>query len=567
MEEILSEYYADNARRLRAIVDKMLTGFGGLSNKDYDDFYSIANEVFVDVMRKYDGKQSFDVFLRICLRNKFKGELTARNRIKRMADRTVISIDAPIGGDENAATIGDMIPSDFDMDSVVLERLNPVSDGRIRQYLDSLNRIQRRIIEMKMNDRSVSEIKSRLRLSDKQFQQNCEELKSFDKICILNENNNMSRLEESDFTMSDNVTMEKSKEYNLSVVSIARKMDRHLLRFDHPLQREADQWSPSMKGNLISDILQGNPIPDLIFAEQVVNDIAIVWNLDGKQKCTNMYMYMRDGYKVSRNIRRWMIAYQTAVMDKNGNPVFDDNHFPVYERRECDIRGKKFSELPEELQEKFTDYSFRITQYINCSGEDIAYHIARYNDGKPMSASQKGITRIGEEFAQMVKSISNMSFFREQGGYKMSEFRNGTIYRVVIESVMAANFIGNWKKKQEDMCEFLKEHAVPADFENFENMVGRLERVITDEAAELFDSRDSFLWFALFAGFIQSDSDDGKFIDFMEEFARTLHGRRIGGITFDDLGGKSTKDKSVVLTKMNHLRKLMHDYFAEKGQK
>ena len=51
---ILDTYYADNAKRLHKVVDKILLKFGGLSNKDKDDFYSLANEVFVDVMRRYD---------------------------------------------------------------------------------------------------------------------------------------------------------------------------------------------------------------------------------------------------------------------------------------------------------------------------------------------------------------------------------------------------------------------------------------------------------------------------------------------------------------------------------
>lgn len=566
MEKILNAYYADNAKKLRAVVDKILSGFGGISGKDYDDFYSIANEVFANIMRKYDGEQNFDGYLYSCLQNKLKTEMTARNRKKRITDRMVISIDAPVG-DDTDTTVGDMIPSGFDVETVVMEDMNHMYNERIERYLSSLSSVQRQIVEMKMGELSVSEIKKQLRLSEKQYQQHCKAMKSFDKVQVLLSGvDTANEIKGGNLQMSDTVTMEKSKEYNLSVVSIARKMDKHILRFDHPLQREADQWSPAMKGNLISDILQGNPIPALIFAEQVVHDVAIIWNLDGKQKCTNMYMYMKDGYKVSKNIRRWLIAYQSAVVDKAGKPVYDGNGFPVYEKKEFDIRGKKFSELPEELQEKFTDYSFKITQYINCSGEDIAYHIARYNDGKPMSASQKGITRIGEEYAQMVKSISNMAFFREYGGYKVSEFRNGTIYRVVIESVMAANFIANWKKKQEDMCEYIKEHASCTDFENFENMVGRLEKVITRQTADLFDSRDSFLWFALFARFINEETDDKRFIDFMTEFARSLHEKKLAGISFDDLNGKATKDKAVMIKKLSHLETLMREYLGRRAK-
>lgn len=42
MEQILITYYADNAKKLHTIVDKILIRFGGLSGKDFDDFYSLA---------------------------------------------------------------------------------------------------------------------------------------------------------------------------------------------------------------------------------------------------------------------------------------------------------------------------------------------------------------------------------------------------------------------------------------------------------------------------------------------------------------------------------------------
>ena len=63
MEQILNKYYADNAKKLHKVVDKILKRFGGLSDKDVDDFYSLSNEVFVDVMARYDDSQSFDAFL------------------------------------------------------------------------------------------------------------------------------------------------------------------------------------------------------------------------------------------------------------------------------------------------------------------------------------------------------------------------------------------------------------------------------------------------------------------------------------------------------------------------
>ena len=121
MEQILKTYYEDNARKLHQIVDKLLLKFGGLSDKDKDDFYSLANEVFVDAMKRYDNSQSFDAFLYSCLLNKIKTEMTKRNREKRKADRMSVSIDMPVDGDENH-TLGDMIVDNFNLEQEVFER-------------------------------------------------------------------------------------------------------------------------------------------------------------------------------------------------------------------------------------------------------------------------------------------------------------------------------------------------------------------------------------------------------------------------------------------------------------
>ena len=48
---LLEEYYAQNAKKIRNMVDKILSGFGGVTQKDYDDFYSLAKEGFVAVLR------------------------------------------------------------------------------------------------------------------------------------------------------------------------------------------------------------------------------------------------------------------------------------------------------------------------------------------------------------------------------------------------------------------------------------------------------------------------------------------------------------------------------------
>lgn len=589
VEQILNSYYENGAQKLHNVVNQIFyRKYGGIANKDMDEFYSVANDVFSDIILndRYDeSKGDFDGFLYGALDFAIIDEFKRQHRDKRTTKIVIevendkgeiekkkvsvsdIYMDTPIG-DENGLTIGDTLKSDFDMETVLSEKYNNIYSDKMKKFLDNLPKTQRQIAEMISRGINTSDIKQKLELSESQYNQNFKALTGFKNVKILKDSNDDIAFKEDDLEMSTTTqTMENCKTDKISIASVIKKIDKNTIRFNHPLQRESDQWSPSMKGNLISDILQGNRLHPLIFAEQIINGVPIIWDLDGKQRCTNAYSFANNGYKVSKNIRRWMIKYQTTKKDENGNEVLDDNGFPIAQNEEFDIRGKRFSDLPEELQEKFLDYTFNYDQYLNCSEEDIGYHIERYNDGKNMNTAQKGTVKLGTEYAEMVKSISAMPFFRDMGGYKVSEFKNGTINRVVVESIMAANYLEDWKKKQEEMCEYIKKNASTTEFDNFEDMVERLEKVATDDVASMFDSKDSFLYFGLFSRFINTGLDDKKFIEFLAEFSRSLHSKEVNGITYDELcidkeTGKtrSTKDKYIVVPKMELLEKLMKEY-------
>lgn len=182
MDRILITYYANNAKKLHKMVDKILIKFGGLSDKDLDDFYSLANEVFVNVMKRYDGSQSFDGFLYSCLSNKIMSEMTRRNREKRKADRMSISIDTSVGDDENS-TIGDMIASDFTIERELFKD-NKRNEWRkeIKEYLDSLSPLQRKIAFLLSDNNTPDEICEELHITLKHFENSMKRILSDEKI-------------------------------------------------------------------------------------------------------------------------------------------------------------------------------------------------------------------------------------------------------------------------------------------------------------------------------------------------------------------------------------------------
>lgn len=184
MERILSMYYENNAKKLHEIVNKILLKFGGLSDKDMDDFYSLANEVFADVIKRYDRKQSFEGFLYSCLSNRIKTEITRRNRNKRMMDKMSVSIDTPIGEEEDV-TLGDMIADGFDMEREVLGEKEDGYSEKTRLYLKRLSKIQKEILKLLSAGYSPHEIQKELHISEKEYSDGNLAIHSYRNISVL----------------------------------------------------------------------------------------------------------------------------------------------------------------------------------------------------------------------------------------------------------------------------------------------------------------------------------------------------------------------------------------------
>ena len=184
MEQILITYYENNAKKLHKTVDKILLKFGGLSDKDVDDFYSLANEVFVDVMRKYDDSQPFDTFLYSCLLNRIKTEMTTRNCEKRKADIMSISIDLPIGDDENT-TIGDMIADNFTVEKALFDEDEKGYSRRMLLYLSRLSNLQKEVLRLNMAGYHPGEIREELHISEKQYTDCNEAIHSYRNVSVL----------------------------------------------------------------------------------------------------------------------------------------------------------------------------------------------------------------------------------------------------------------------------------------------------------------------------------------------------------------------------------------------
>lgn len=182
---ILNAYYADNARKLHRVVDRILRKFGGLLDKDKEDFYSLANEVFVDVLKRFDYQQPFDRFLYSCLSNRIKSEITRRNREKRKADRMAVSMDAVNDSGEEYSLL-DYIPSDFDtFEEVSKLQKNGQYRDKVQQYISKLSNSQVNILNLLLDGYKPNEIQRILGMPPTRYLENLKTMRSYENVNIL----------------------------------------------------------------------------------------------------------------------------------------------------------------------------------------------------------------------------------------------------------------------------------------------------------------------------------------------------------------------------------------------
>lgn len=179
-------YFQNDAKKLYDMVDKILQKLR--FNVDKSDFYSLGNEIFIDVLRRYDEIQDFDGFLYSCLEKKFKTEMTRRTRDKRCIKTEVVEkdlfgnkvvkkvivpdvrLDAPLNDEDEETTIGDVTAGNNTVESEVFkEEKREEWRSEVQEYLDNLSPLQRKIAFLLSDNNTPDEICEELHITMKHF--------------------------------------------------------------------------------------------------------------------------------------------------------------------------------------------------------------------------------------------------------------------------------------------------------------------------------------------------------------------------------------------------------------
>lgn len=558
-DKVINDYYEDNAKKLRGVIDGIIVSIGGVyDEREREDFYSIGNEVFASIINTYDPEKSaFPTYLRNCLSNRIKSEISKRTAKKRTAE--ISSLDS-----EEAIEVAD----DGNFEEEFL------SEESAKKMFGTISKVGQKIIRLRLQDKTDTDIKKELGITTRQFEDELKKVR-IRMSGLMPVNNNVVVKGEEKHTMAINVAPDYRDDY-ISLELIREKIDEGELLINHPNQRNDWAWSNEDISNLIATNLHGFKINPIIVCEETRADGSLLnWIVDGKQRVTSMIHFaypteFEKPFKVSKKTEYAEIPYQSKMTDENGNIIRDELGRPILETKVFDIRGKSFAEFPEELQRKFKAFVFTVTRYVNCDSDMISYHIRRYNKGKPMNNTQKATTYLNMENAAMCKKVAENRFF-DDVPFRATGINNGSSCKTVMDSIFVINYMDNWVKDLNKMYAFYNENGDASDFALIDEYLTRIDDVIDEETAKLFTPKDAHLFIALFHSFVESGKEDWEFNEFLHDFIDGLRDVRVGGITFDNIDpddedngsgskNRATRDKVYITTKMNILETLLGNW-------
>lgn len=360
----------------------------------------------------------------------------------------------------------------------------------------------------------------------------------------------------------------KIRKQTYSLDQYLKLMNAETIRTDQECQRLSGQWNANMVNELIATVLTDNYIPPIILGEETRNSITRQWIIDGLQRSSALSLFRYANTKITKNLDEYMVSYQRKILDGNGNPKRDGHGEIMWESVECDIRNKTYKQLPEELKDRFDGYQIETVIHQDCDTTEISKLVRKFNNHVGMNTAQKAFTYV-DSFAQEIREITGNRFFLDVYTCSRNDRKNGTLERVVGDTVLLCNYPDQYKKDTKLGFKWLNENGTISDFDSLNGLLTRLTASVetTKEIRGLFNSKHTHIFVAAFKAFTESGWKDAEFGKFLEWFVSDGNEIEIDGKTWNMLGiDRSTRDANTVHGKINHLMALMERY-AKESQK
>lgn len=474
------------------------------------------------------------------------------------------SFDAPTEEDNDLV---EKIASDFNVEDK--SEFDFSADEKVDNFIDSLPKIQKNILLMRMENVPADNIKQKLNISDREYSSAMKSIKINKGLSVFSKNKNDGNYDVEVNNMEDRIIeISESENYRTdkySMYSLLQDKKNGDVNCNYILQREPFQWTTEEANRYFCRILSNLPIPEIILCEQKKKGLTISHLIDGLQRLSYAEAFKENRIKIgSAGAERHLIQYRDYVLDDNGNRVLDEDGLPEYEMKIFDVIGKYYKDLPDELKKRFNNFNINVTKFFDCTDEQIADHIRDYNNHASMNKEQGGFLNVSAQTAGYIKNISQKNtFFKNCGKFTDNNVIKGKLERVVAESIMLMFFRDSWKAKLDTIYKYVDENATEQQFLKLNSHFNRLELALGEDNKDLkllLTPTTMPMWIAVFDKFTTYNMDDSNFVDFLNAYNTELKDKEIDGVSMADFKDQQTKKKATITGKIDLLVKLMNEF-------
>lgn len=204
VEETLQWLFENDAKEMKRICNIYMMKFGGISEMDYDDFYSQVGWDVSVAIKNYqpNSEKSFKKFIYGVIRLAVWKQMTHRNRGKRqliikkeitdgIGNVTTIkeyiptvSLDAPVGK-EGGMTVGEILAHKSTIENDFFDKREDVYSEKMDKYLNKLSSLQREVLRLISIGFMPSEILEELHINKKMYEDCYNAIHSYRNISLL----------------------------------------------------------------------------------------------------------------------------------------------------------------------------------------------------------------------------------------------------------------------------------------------------------------------------------------------------------------------------------------------
>lgn len=187
--QLIEDYLSDNYLKAKRCVCKTLK-VDYIDDVDFDEYRGVVDEALIKAAKKYDPSKGvkFDSFAYLNIASSIKTMMTYNNRICRLANHRIVSLDTVIDQDGNIC-LKDTIVG---MEGIVLEDETGGESDRVKAYFSVLSNSAAVMLKYLLRGYSWNELEIKFNLTKQKRKKIEEELSKKEYVDILRHTANVN---------------------------------------------------------------------------------------------------------------------------------------------------------------------------------------------------------------------------------------------------------------------------------------------------------------------------------------------------------------------------------------